>query len=99
MLLFGIRLTPRCPQLPKSPWTYHVLSPAQPSFHALQRLQIRTSYGMFVPRYQDATIAAISERVAKWTGLPIINQEAMQVGSLSCHGSHLPFPFTSSTRC
>lgn len=54
---------------------------------------------MFVPRYQDAIIAAISERVAKWTGLPIVNQEAMQVGSPGRHGSHLPLPYIPITQC
>eukprot|EP00892_Ulva_mutabilis_P006532 jgi/Ulvmu1/4250/UM192_0010.1 len=41
--------------------------------------EIRSSYGMFIPRFYDATIAGIEDRLAKWTGLPYVNQEEMQV--------------------
>eukprot|EP00892_Ulva_mutabilis_P006527 jgi/Ulvmu1/4246/UM192_0006.1 len=40
---------------------------------------IRSSYGMFIPRYQDEIVAAVEERVANWTGLPVVNQEGIQV--------------------
>lgn len=42
-------------------------------------LQIRTSYGMFIRRYQDALIAAVEERVSEWTNMPVSHQEDMQV--------------------
>lgn len=47
-------------------------------------VQIRSSYGMFIPRYYDETIAAIEDRLAKWTGLPQVNQEEIQVCSPHC---------------
>jgi len=34
---------------------------------------------MFVPRYQDAVVAALEERVAAWTGIPVSHQEDLQV--------------------
>ena len=42
-------------------------------------MQIRSSYGMFIPRYQDEVIAAVEERVASWLNVPVINQEGIQV--------------------
>jgi len=39
---------------------------------------IRTSYGTFVGRNHDPTVAAIEERLANWTHLPVVNQEDMQ---------------------
>lgn len=44
-------------------------------------LQVRSSYGMFIPRFYDEKIAAIEDRLSKWTGLPVVNQEEMQVWS------------------
>lgn len=41
--------------------------------------EIRTSSGMFVDKYKDPVIKEIEERVARWTFLPVENQEAMQV--------------------
>lgn len=43
------------------------------------RKEVRTSYGMFIPRHQDAVIARINERVAAWVGVPVAYQESMQV--------------------
>lgn len=42
-------------------------------------LQVRSSYGMFIPRHQDETMAAIEQRVSQWTGVPVIHQEDTQV--------------------
>lgn len=42
-------------------------------------LQIRNSYGMFIPRAYDAITNTVEERLSNWTGLPRVNQEDMQV--------------------
>ena len=42
---------------------------------------VRTSSGMFIQKKADPVVAAIEQRIAEWTFLPIANQEAMQVGS------------------
>lgn len=42
-------------------------------------VQVRTSYGMFIPRYQDEIIGSVEERLANWTGIPVVHQEDMQV--------------------
>jgi hypothetical protein len=42
-------------------------------------VQVRTSYGMFIPRYQDPIIGNVQERIAKWSGVPVSHQEDMQV--------------------
>lgn len=34
---------------------------------------------MFIPRYQDQIIANVEERLSKWLGIPVVNQEDMQV--------------------
>ena len=39
----------------------------------------RTSYGTFIRRNYDPTIAAIQQRVAEWVKLPLSHQEDMQV--------------------
>lgn len=43
------------------------------------RVQVRTSYGMFIPRYQDPVIANVEQRLSKWLGIPAVHQEDMQV--------------------
>eukprot|EP00884_Botryococcus_braunii_P014959 jgi/Botrbrau1/23464/Bobra.106_1s0019.1 len=40
---------------------------------------IRTSYGVFVPRHMDPIISRLEERISKWTHLPISHQEDFQV--------------------
>ncbi|KAL4457504.1 hypothetical protein ABPG75_012369 [Micractinium tetrahymenae] len=40
---------------------------------------IRTSYGTFLKRLQDPTVAAIEQRVATWTKLNVSHQEDMQI--------------------
>eukprot|EP01025_Chloroclados_australasicus_P011082 TRINITY_DN14802_c0_g1_i2.p1 TRINITY_DN14802_c0_g1~~TRINITY_DN14802_c0_g1_i2.p1 ORF type:complete len:200 (+),score=10.12 TRINITY_DN14802_c0_g1_i2:50-601(+) len=40
---------------------------------------IRTSYGMFIPRYYDPVITTVEEKLANWTHLPISYQEDIQV--------------------
>ncbi|EFN51228.1 hypothetical protein CHLNCDRAFT_141231 [Chlorella variabilis] len=40
---------------------------------------IRTSKGMFLERGHDDTVAAIEERIARWTLLPVGNGEGLQV--------------------
>ncbi|GJP46121.1 hypothetical protein CLOM_g5444 [Closterium sp. NIES-68] len=40
---------------------------------------IRTSNGCFIDKYKDPVIKRIEERIADWTFLPLVNQEAMQV--------------------
>ena len=42
---------------------------------------IRTSYGTFLLRRHDSTIARMEDRLAAWTQLPMIHQEDLQV----CH--------------
>lgn len=42
-------------------------------------MQARSSFGAWIPRYQDETMAAIEERIANWTGVPVSYQEDMQV--------------------
>ena len=42
-------------------------------------LQVRTSYGSFLPRYLDPTLAAVQERLSRWIGLPVSFQEYLQV--------------------
>ena len=49
---------------------------------------VRTSSGMFIQKKADPVIAAIEQRIAEWTFLPIANQEAMQVGALPVRQSH-----------
>eukprot|EP00892_Ulva_mutabilis_P010404 jgi/Ulvmu1/7736/UM039_0044.1 len=39
----------------------------------------RTSYGAFIMRYQDPIIAAVEDRAAAWTGVPVSHQEGLQV--------------------
>ncbi|KAL9247736.1 hypothetical protein vseg_021137 [Gypsophila vaccaria] len=41
--------------------------------------EFRTSYGMFLKKAQDDVVAAIEERIAAWTFLPIENGESIQV--------------------
>ncbi|KAG2495664.1 hypothetical protein HYH03_006264 [Edaphochlamys debaryana] len=53
---------------------------------------IRTSYGTFLRRNHDPVIAAIEQRVALWTHLPVAHQEDMQVlryGPTNKYGAHL----------
>ncbi|KAL6755211.1 hypothetical protein V8C86DRAFT_2682598 [Haematococcus lacustris] len=40
---------------------------------------VRTSYGTFIPRNQDAVVAGIEERLATWLMVPPTHQEDMQV--------------------
>lgn len=40
---------------------------------------IRTSYGTFLKRLQDPTVAAIEQRLATWTKLNVSHQEDMQI--------------------
>eukprot|EP00892_Ulva_mutabilis_P010475 jgi/Ulvmu1/77/UM001_0080.1 len=40
---------------------------------------IRTSYGMFLPRMRDDTIAKIEQRIAAWSNTTVVQQEDMQV--------------------
>ena len=40
---------------------------------------IRTSYGTFLLRRHDSTIASMEDRLAAWTQLPMIHQEDLQV--------------------
>ncbi|KAL4440709.1 hypothetical protein ABPG77_000418 [Micractinium sp. CCAP 211/92] len=40
---------------------------------------IRTSYGTFLKRLQDSTVAAIEHRLATWTKLNVSHQEDMQI--------------------
>ena len=59
---------------------------------------IRTSKGMFLERGHDATVAAVEDRIARWTLLPVGNGEGLQV--LNYHGgekydSHFDFFFDS----
>lgn len=39
---------------------------------------VRTSYGMFVPRLRDDTFARIQQRIAAWSNTTVIQQEDMQ---------------------
>ena len=39
---------------------------------------VRTSYGMFVPRMRDPTFAAIEQRIAAWSNTTVVQQEDMQ---------------------
>lgn len=39
----------------------------------------RTNYITFIPREKDATLQLISERASKLTGIPLINQEQIQI--------------------
>lgn len=48
----------------------------------IECLQVRSSYGMFIPRFQDKIIADVETRVSNWTGLPTVYQEDMQVRDL-----------------
>jgi prolyl 4-hydroxylase len=45
--------------------------------------QIRTSYGMFLPRLRDPTIFRVEQKLANWTQLPIVYQEDIQVCPLA----------------
>ena len=52
---------------------------------------IRTSYGTFLRRLQDPTVAAVEERVARWTHLNVSHQEDMQIlryGHGQKYGAH-----------
>lgn len=40
---------------------------------------IRTSYGTFLKRAADPTLARVERRLAAWTHLPVENQEDLQV--------------------
>ena len=40
---------------------------------------VRTSYGTFLSRFQDSTLAALEERIALWTHLNVTHQEDPQV--------------------
>ncbi len=40
---------------------------------------IRTSYGMFIPRMQDEIVTRVEQRLADWTGQPVVNQEDIQI--------------------
>jgi prolyl 4-hydroxylase len=40
---------------------------------------VRTSYGTFLSRFQDGTLAALEERIALWTHLNVTHQEDPQV--------------------
>ena len=40
---------------------------------------IRTSHGMFLRRRQDDVVAAVEERIAEWTLLPVEYGEGLQV--------------------
>ena len=55
------------------------------SIDFMGHLQVRSSYGMFIPRMYDETMADIEQRVSNWTGLPVSHQEDMQVRSINHH--------------
>lgn len=40
---------------------------------------VRTSFGMFVPRMRDDTVARIEQRIAAWSNTTVVQQEDMQV--------------------
>jgi hypothetical protein len=42
-------------------------------------VQVRTSYGSFLPRYYDPVLAGVQERISEWLGVPVSFQEDMQV--------------------
>ena len=71
---------------------------AQLHSRAARAVQVRTSYGMFIPRYQDEVIARVQERVASWLGLPVSFQEDMQVRPLclSALSASLPLCLSAS---
>ncbi|CAI0455772.1 unnamed protein product [Linum tenue] len=41
--------------------------------------EVRTSSGTFLSKYQDEVVAAIEQRIAAWTFLPVENGEAIQI--------------------
>eukprot|EP00892_Ulva_mutabilis_P010406 jgi/Ulvmu1/7738/UM039_0046.1 len=41
--------------------------------------EARTSYGTFIPRFQDKIVARVEQRVSRWVGLPVVYQEEIQV--------------------
>ena len=51
---------------------------------------IRTSYGTFLLRRHDSTVARMEDRLAAWTQLPMIHQEDLQV----CHAAPFAMPMT-----
>lgn len=51
---------------------------------------IRTSYGMFLPRMRDETIARIEQRIAAWSNTTVVQQEDMQARPY-LHGLYLPY--------
>ena len=42
-------------------------------------MQARTSYGMFIPRFQDKMVARVEQRASRWVGVPVVHQEEIQV--------------------
>ena len=44
-----------------------------------QPSKVRTSSGMFLARGQEPTVAAIEDRIARFTALPVDNGEGLQV--------------------
>lgn len=44
-----------------------------------ETMDVRTSYGSFLRRFQDPVIESVQQRVAHWTHLPLANQEDTQV--------------------
>jgi prolyl 4-hydroxylase len=44
-----------------------------------QPSKVRTSSGMFLTRGQDATVAAIEDRIARFTSIPVEHGEGLQV--------------------
>lgn len=46
-------------------------------------MQGRTSYGMFIPRFQDEVVARVEQRVSSWLDVPVVHQEDIQVCSRS----------------
>eukprot|EP01024_Parvocaulis_polyphysoides_P021430 TRINITY_DN20142_c0_g2_i2.p1 TRINITY_DN20142_c0_g2~~TRINITY_DN20142_c0_g2_i2.p1 ORF type:complete len:386 (-),score=35.09 TRINITY_DN20142_c0_g2_i2:402-1559(-) len=45
----------------------------------VQVSDVRTSYGMFIQRFQDEIVTRVQQKVANWTHLPIEYQEDMQI--------------------
>uniref|UniRef100_A0A7S0WXR7 Fe2OG dioxygenase domain-containing protein n=1 Tax=Chlamydomonas leiostraca TaxID=1034604 RepID=A0A7S0WXR7_9CHLO len=62
---------------------------------------IRTSYGTFIRRLHDPTIARVMERVAQWVHLPPVHAEDMQVlryGVGQKYGAHMDSLIDESPR-
>ena len=60
---------------------------------------IRTSYGTFLLRRHDSTIARMEDRLAAWTQLPMTHQEDLQVCHALVFCNVIPGPFSLSLDC